>query len=292
MPGAINEPCTIFFAHICACVFTDEYIDTQCVANWASLPLQEDEIHNLGPVMHSCCLAGHQGILTKLNGDHSWSETCQREKTTGETAEGEAGQVRSSSKLKRKLLCCVYCQWGGWTNQSLKHLMDVINIRDAVGLFSRSPMETIRLLLGPIRLRRRQHAVPRPSFPARRVDGMKGTAIKILLLHWILGRCAENSSDWSVLMLSGVIPWAPWHKVPPYAAAVRAMGPGPGQRAFFHTLYSEVPRQACPVIWSGGGINPTGIVELFQFVFHVQLKSSAPETTIWRITWKRKITSF
>lgn len=145
--------------------------------------MKEDEIHDWGPVMHSCCLAGHQGILTKLNGDYSPSETCQRATEAGETAEGEAGQVRSGSKLKRKLLCRVYCQPSGCANQSLQHLMDVINIRGAVGVFSRRPAETIRLSLGLIRLRRRQHAALRPGYLKRRVNAMKGTAIKILLLH-------------------------------------------------------------------------------------------------------------
>lgn len=63
------------------------------------------------------------------------------------------------------------------------HLIDVINIQGTVGLFGRRLAETIRLPLRPIRLRRRQRAALRPSFPTRRVDPMKGTAIKILLLH-------------------------------------------------------------------------------------------------------------
>lgn len=140
------NPALFSFAHICACVFTDEYICTACETRCeckklASFPLQGDEIHDLRPAMHSCCLAGHQGILTKLNGDHSTiGKTPAAGKESGGTAEGEAEPVRSSSQLKRKLLCYVYCQCSGRANQPLPpHLIDVINIRGAVGLLVQAP---------------------------------------------------------------------------------------------------------------------------------------------------------
>lgn len=68
------------------------YVKQRAHAKQASFPLQEDEIGDLGPVMRSCCLAGHQRILTKLNGDHSPSERRQRGRKSGKPPRGRRGQ--------------------------------------------------------------------------------------------------------------------------------------------------------------------------------------------------------
>lgn len=52
--------------------------------------------------MHSCCLTGHQAILTKLSGVRSRSETRQRGKETEETAKGEGGAYEKQQKIKKK----------------------------------------------------------------------------------------------------------------------------------------------------------------------------------------------